>query len=215
MIAPAQGESAPFYVEESRVTKVRPLFLVFPLLLAGCSTLSSFSWSSLSPFNWFGHRLTVSDAGVGEINAATPMLESALEQALDGDYRLRGGMETRNGKLVSIYEALKDDSVRLEISGAPKGQVKQVAVMDKAIASEWGVKIGDEFSSLYSKAFGVCQPGQGLADARSVECVAPQGKHVSYLFSGDWNGPEGLMPPDDILKSWKVSKIVWHAQGRE
>ncbi|GAB7194830.1 hypothetical protein OS11_11010 [Dickeya oryzae] len=102
------------------MTKVRPLFLAFPLLLAGCSTLSGFSWSSLSPFNWFGHRLTVSDAGVGDINASTPMLDSALDKALDGDYRLRGGMETRNGKLVSIYEALKDDSVRLEISGAPK-----------------------------------------------------------------------------------------------
>ncbi|NPE60950.1 RpoE-regulated lipoprotein [Dickeya dadantii] len=201
------------------MTKVRPLFLAFPLLLAGCSTLSGFSWSgfswsSLSPFNWFGHRLAVSDAGVGDINARTPMLESVLNDALNGDYRLRGGMETRNGKLVSIYEALKDDSVRLEISGAPKGQVTQVAVMDKAIASEWGVKIGDEFSSLYSKAFGLCQPGQG-ADAHSVECVAPQGKHVSYLFSGNWSGPEGLMPSDDILKSWKVSKIVWHAQGRE
>ncbi|MGM3172859.1 RpoE-regulated lipoprotein [Dickeya lacustris] len=196
------------------MTKVRPLLLFFPFLLAGCSTLSSFSWSSLSPFNWFGHHLSVTDAGVGGVNASTPMLESALSNALNSDYRLRGGMESRNGKLVSVYQAMKDEQVVLEITGAPKGQVSQVVVTDRAIASEWGVKLGDEFSGLYSKAFGVCQPGQG-ADARAVECVAPQGKHVSYLFSGDWNGPEGLMPPDDILMHWKVSKIVWHAQGRE
>ncbi|KAB2509498.1 DUF1131 family protein, partial [Enterobacter hormaechei] len=28
-------------------------------------------------------------------------------------------------------------------------------------------------------------------------------------FSGTWNGPEGLMPSDDTLKKWKVSKIIW------
>ncbi|MFA2251935.1 DUF1131 family protein, partial [Escherichia coli] len=28
-------------------------------------------------------------------------------------------------------------------------------------------------------------------------------------FSGEWSGPEGLMPSDDTLKNWKVSKIIW------
>ncbi|MDI5533762.1 DUF1131 family protein, partial [Salmonella enterica subsp. enterica serovar Montevideo] len=27
--------------------------------------------------------------------------------------------------------------------------------------------------------------------------------------SGEWSGPEGLMPPDDILKNWDVRKIIW------
>ncbi|PYB26125.1 DUF1131 family protein, partial [Serratia marcescens] len=38
---------------------IRPLLLGLPLLLTGCSSMSNFSWSSLSPFNWFGSSLGV------------------------------------------------------------------------------------------------------------------------------------------------------------
>ncbi|MFP1722889.1 RpoE-regulated lipoprotein [Lonsdalea quercina] len=192
---------------------VRPLYLALPLLLTGCGTLSHFSLSSLSPMNWFGSSLTVSETGVGGITAGTSMSEAELDRALDGNYRLRGGMAMHNGKLMAFYEALKDDQVKVTINGEPKRHVSQVDVMDASAASVWGVKIGDEFSSLYSKAFEACQLGQGDS-ARDVECVAPQSKHVSYLFTGRWSGPDGLMPPDDILQRWKVSKIIWHAQPR-
>ncbi|PWC17643.1 RpoE-regulated lipoprotein [Brenneria corticis] len=194
--------------------RFRPLLLGLPLILTGCAATSGFSWSSLSPFNWFGSSLQVSDAGVGDINAGTPLSEPVLHKALNGNYRLRSGMGTANGQLVAFYQALDGDEVKLTISGQPKSSVRKVEVTDAAIDSAWGVKIGDAFSDSYSKAFGACQPGQG-DDSQSVECAAPQSKHVSYLFSGDWSGPEGLMPPDDILKTWRVSKIVWHAQARD
>ncbi|PWC11940.1 RpoE-regulated lipoprotein [Brenneria roseae subsp. americana] len=194
--------------------RLRPLLLGLPLLLTGCSTLANFSWSSLSPFNWFGSTLQVSDAGVGGINAGTPLSEAALQKALNGGYQLRSGMGTSDGQLVAFYQALDGKDVKLVISGKPRSSVQKVEVMDSAINSAWGVKLGDTFASSYSKAFGSCQLGQG-DDAQSVECVAPQSKHVSYLFSGEWSGPEGLMPSDDILQGWRVSKIVWHAQARD
>ncbi|MEH0834009.1 RpoE-regulated lipoprotein [Pectobacterium cacticida] len=190
-----------------------PLVLSLPLLLSGCGTLSHFSWSSLSPFNWFGSALEVTDAGVGGINAGTPLSEGALQRALEGNYILRSGMGMSNGQLVAFYQALDGDAVKMVISGPPKGSVRKVEVMDSTVSSAGGVKIGDAFSQTYSKAFESCQLGQG-DDARSVECSAPQSRHISYIYSGEWGGPEGLMPPDDILKTWTVSKIVWHAQAR-
>lgn len=51
---------------------IRPLLLGLPLLLTGCSTMSNFSWSSLSPFNWFGGSVEVSAKGVGDVGAGTP-----------------------------------------------------------------------------------------------------------------------------------------------
>ncbi|VFS78927.1 RpoE-regulated lipoprotein [Raoultella planticola] len=42
-----------------------------------------------------------------------------------------------------------------------------------------------------------------------VECQADGSQHISYAFTGHWNGPEELMPSDDTLKNWKVSKIIW------
>lgn len=183
-------------------------------LLTGCSTLSNFSWSSLSPFNWFGSKIEVSDTGVGGLNNGTPLAQEPINSALNGNYRLRSGMGTQDGQLTAFYQALKDNEVKLVVSGKPKTQVNRVEVMDEKIPSVWGVKVGDAFSAHYTKAFEVCQLGSG-EDAHNVECIETQGKHVSYIYSGTWNGPEGLMPADDILQSWHVSKILWHAQPRD
>jgi len=195
--------------------QVRPMLLALPLILTGCSSMShmsmpSVSWSSFNPLNWFGSSLTVSDKGVGEITASTPLTEEAIKDALDGDYTLRSGMSMSNGKMLSFYQAMSDKEVEMSISGAPKGSVERVDVVDAKVESEWGVKIGTPFSDLYTKAFDVCVKGEG-DDAQNIECKAPQSTHVSYVFSGIWHGPDSLMPADDSLKDWKVSKIIWRA----
>ncbi|EKN4801454.1 RpoE-regulated lipoprotein [Yersinia enterocolitica] len=197
-----------------RLSGMRWLLLGAPLLLAGCSATSSFSWSSLSPLNWFGgsSSMQVTDKGVGGITASTPLSENEIKEGLKGDYRLRSGMATNDGKLVSFYQAMKEDQIKLVISGQPKGTVERIDVMDKDIPSQWGVSIGTPFSQLYKKAFGVCRQGIG-DDHAQIECAAPDSQHVSYLFDGDWHGPEGLMPSDDTLQSWKVSKIIWRAKS--
>ncbi|WP_413529170.1 RpoE-regulated lipoprotein [Rahnella inusitata] len=195
--------------------QVRPMLLALPLILTGCSSMShmsmpSVSWSSFNPLNWFGSSLTVSDKGVGEITASTPLTEEAIKDALDGDYTLRSGMSMSNGKMLSFYQAMNDKDVKMSISGEPKGSVQRVDVVDPKVESEWGVKIGTPFSDLYTKAFDVCVKGEG-DDAQNIECKAPQSTHVSYVFSGIWHGPDSLMPADDSLKDWKVSKIIWRA----
>ncbi len=196
-----------------RLSGVRLLLLGAPLLLAGCSTMSGFSWSSLSPLNWFGSSsMQVTDQGVGGVTATTALTESDIKEGLKGDYRLRSGMATKDGKLISFYQAMKEDQIKLVISGQQKGTVERIDVMDKAIPSQWGVTVGTPFSELYKKAFGVCRKGSD-DDSAQIECAAPDSKHVSYLFDGDWHGPEGLMPSDDTLQSWKVSKIIWRAKG--
>ncbi|WP_174634575.1 RpoE-regulated lipoprotein [Yersinia thracica] len=197
-----------------RLSGVRLLLLGVPLLLAGCSATSGFSWSSLSPLNWFSGNssMQVTDNGVGGITASTPLSENEIKEGLKGDYRLRSGMATNDGKLVSFYQAMKENQVKLVFSGQPKGTVERIDVMDKDIPSQWGVSIGAPFSQLYKKAFGVCQKGTG-DDSGQIECVAPDSKHVSYLFAGDWHGPEDLMPSDDTLQSWKVNKIIWRAKS--
>lgn len=190
---------------------IRPLLLGLPLLLTGCSTMSNFSWSSLSPFNWFGGSVEVSAKGVGDVGAGTPMTEAAIGKGLNNNYRMRGGMATNQGQIVSYFQALDGDDVKLVITGEPKGHVQRVDVMDAKIATEWGSKLGTPFSELFSKAYGACKPAEG-EDVGKVECVAQQSRNVSYIFSGKWAGPQDLIPPDDTLQSWTVSKIVWHAK---
>jgi hypothetical protein len=194
---------------------IRPLLLALPLMLTGCSTMANMhmpqmSWSSLNPINWFGSSLEVTDEGVGKVTASTPLNETAVNDGLNGDYRLMSGMSMSNGKMRSFYQAMDGKTVKLTVSGEPKGNVDRIVVSDPDVKSQWGVKIGTPFSDLYTKAFDACQKGQG-DDAQNVECKAPNSQHVSYIFSGAWDGPNELMPSDDSLKNWKVSKIVWHA----
>lgn len=186
---------------------LRLTLCAMPLVLTGCSTLSSVNWSAANPWNWFGSSTEVTEQGVGALSAATPLNEQAIAEALDGDYRLRSGMKTANGNVVRFYEALNGDKVAMVINGE-QGTVSRIDVLDSDIPSAAGVKIGTPFSDLYSKAFGNCQPAAG-DDHGAVECNAEGSQHIRYLFSGEWKGPEGLMPSDDTLKTWKVSKIIW------
>ena len=95
----------------------------------------------------------------------------------------------------------------LTINGE-SGTISRIDVRDSNIKAASGVKIGTPFSDIYSKAFGNCQKGSNDNGA-VVECKAEGSQHISYAFTGNWSGPEELMPSDDTLKNWKVSKIIW------
>ena len=177
------------------------------LVLSGCSTLSSINWSAANPWNWFGSSTEVSEQGVGNITASTALDEKAINDALGGDYHLRSGMKTEKGNIIRYFEALKEDKVALIVNGE-NGTVSQVDVLDSSIETAKGTQIGTPFSELYDKAFGQCATATG-DDSKGVECKAPESQHISFVFTGEWNGPEGLMPSDDALKSWKLHKIIW------
>lgn len=184
------------------------LFLcALPLALTGCSTMSSVNWSAAYPWNWFGSSTEVTEQGVGNLTASTPLNEQAIGDALGSSYRLRSGMKTANGNIVRYFEALKDGKVALTINGE-SGTISRIDVRDSNIKAASGVKIGTPFSDMYSKAFGNCQKGSNDNGA-VVECKAEGSQHISYAFTGNWSGPEELMPSDDTLKNWKVSKIIW------
>lgn len=186
---------------------LRLLLCALPLALTGCSTMSSVNWSAAYPWNWFGSSMEVSEQGVGNLTASTALSEQAIGDALGSSYRLRSGMKTANGNIVRYFEALKDDKVALTINGE-SGTISRIGVRDSNIKAASGVKIGTPFSDIYSKAFGNCQKGSNDNGA-VVECKAEGSQHISYAFTGNWSGPEELMPSDDTLKNWKVSKIIW------
>lgn len=186
---------------------LRLLLCALPVVLTGCSTLSAVNWSAAYPWNWFGSSTEVTEQGVGNLTAATALEQSAIESAIGSDYRLRSGMKTQNGNIVHYFEALKDDQLVLVING-DKGNVGRIDVLDSTIETDKGVKVGTPFSELYQKAYGNCT-SVAAEEGVAVECKADGSQHISYVFSGTWNGPEGLMPSDDTLKNWKISKIIW------
>ncbi len=166
----------------------------------------SYSWSSALPWNWFGSSLQVTEQGVGNVTHLTPFTTEAIGKAIGSDYRLRQGMGTRDGQIVSYIEAMKDKQVAMTFYG--DSSVQQINIKDPKIVSLQGVKLGSPFAQTYQKAFGACQAGQ---DSQHVRCRAPNSQHIDYIYQGEFNGPSGLMPADETLKQWTVSQIDWHA----
>lgn len=185
------------------------LIVGIALLLSGCSTLSNVNWSAAAPWNWFGGTPEITDEGVGDLTASTPLEQSAVQDALGSDYRVRGGMKTENGDVVRYIEALRDDKLAMVVDGNA-GTVSRIDVRDEAITTSKGISIGTPFPTLFDKAYGNCQSTRIDSESLgAVSCKAPDNPHISYVFIGDWKGPDGLMPPNDVLKHWNVQRIIW------
>ncbi|MDD9339249.1 MULTISPECIES: RpoE-regulated lipoprotein [Providencia] len=174
------------------------------ILLSGCAGMSVFS-----PSTWFSSPLVVSAAGVGEITSMTPMQMDVVNQQLDSRYKIRSGMQMENGDVVTIFQGIDDEQVKIEVIGPENGYAAKIIVSDPNIVTQWGSGIGTSFADLYDKAFGACKLGERINDLPTVECVASQSPNVTYRFNGKWHGPENIMPSDDQLKEWQVSQIIW------
>lgn len=183
---------------------IRLLVLAAPLLLSGCSLMGSYS-----PLNWFSSTSEVTDSGVGGITATTPMNEVAIKNALNHDYRIRSGMEMHDSQMSTFYQVMEGEKPILVVKGANRGSVQHIEVLN-TLKTAWGVSIGTPFNALYKKAYGACQKGSG-DNTDGVVCRAKQSRHVSYVFSGSWSGPKNLIPSDDTLQNWHVSKIIWQS----
>lgn len=186
-----------------------PLFKVSLLcgaiLLSGCAGVKVFS-----PSTWLSGPLMVSNSGLGHVTSLTPMQVDTVESQLNNRYSIRTGMQMENGEVVTVFQGLNDDEVKLEIIGPENGYVSRIIVSDPDVVTEWGPKIGTEFSEIYQNAFGACGLGERVNDVATIECKSPQSVKVVYRFTGKWQGPEGLMPSDDDLKTWQISQIIWH-----
>lgn len=174
-------------------------------LLAGCTL---FSGIFSTPVSHKAPDADISDTGVDGLTASTAMTVNVIDSTLQHHYQLLDGMQMQNGKLVKFIEARKNGKPALQISGTDRG-ITRVIVLDPALKTDTGVKIGTTFSSIYPSAYNVCHKNDD-SFAKDIICQAPGSQRLTYYFTGEWQGPDILLPANDILKTWMVSKIVWH-----
>ncbi|MGL4269821.1 MAG: DUF1131 family protein [Plesiomonas sp.] len=182
----------------------RPVWMIiFPLLLSGCS--------SLGVSNWFGSSDTVNGDSVLGLDADTPVTADAISRQLGDGYQIRTGMQL-NGKDVLPYAEVRQNDARvMTVNGKADGQVASVDIDSPQIKTQWGTHVGSRFGDIYPQALGAnCKIGQ-VEVTSAVICQAPQDQRIRYVFSGDWNGPQTLLPPDETLRNWQIKQILWQA----
>lgn len=181
---------------------VRIIALSLLLTLTGCTT------------NWFGsgdNDAPASNNQIGNIGAETPFSQEGLAQALGDDYHLRSGMGMKDGQLFSFFQALKEVNGQQELAQTIYGKydtgIVRVEVFETGV-STGEASVGTPFSAVYEQAFGACYLDEETSEQELV-CKSEQNPYVSYVFSGEWSGPKTLIPDNEVLKEWTVSKIIW------
>lgn len=155
--------------------------------------------------------------GWGDAGAATAFEKSALEAALPGftvtrEIRMSEGME------LPVYSIEDEKGVPLALameSGAAPGKIGRMVFEDPRISLEGRVSIGTRYGALAAAEPGLedCLPGVDEASGM-VFCADGAAENIRLQFTGDWEGPDGVLPPPGILETWKLSAFVWLAPPR-
>jgi uncharacterized protein YecT (DUF1311 family) len=157
------------------------------------------------------HEITVSDNGVGPITADTPFDPDVLQQALPA-YSVRKSIASSEGEEFIRYNISDEAGLLFTINPDQAGGIFSVVIESETIPDASGTRIGARFADVYPAALHAdCYPGMEEFSG-TMSCIAPGAEQVLYVFTGHWDGPDGQRPPNDVLGTWTVDKIVWRSQ---
>ena len=115
-------------------------------------------------------------------------------------------------KSIQLYSANIGDETLLTINpDLNKQHIHSVVVESNKISTNLGYKIGMKYLHIKTDIIASrCIPGIEEMSG-DIICLAKSAKTISYIFSGDWSGPDGELPPQHTLNSWRLSKLLWSA----
>ena len=153
-------------------------------------------------------KLTVSASSVGPLTAETPFSREAVAAVLPG-YDVEADSRSTEGMSVPALRVSRERRTVMTIFGSGD-KVERIHVVDEAIATRRET-IGRTFSdNLGDREMPGCAPGIEEASGK-VLCQAFDAPNVRLIYTGDWAGPDGELPPPDILAVWTLDSILWVA----
>jgi len=191
----------------------RILFLFSSIvLLTACGDGADKSTSDKAAYN--KAEITLSEAGVGPINAQTPFNIHKITEAFQSfkKYHVEQLQTQEEGIDYPVIRVSKDTDTMLLINPAlDQNKIFSIVIKDKRIGNSLGHELGAEYGAIYS--YGKLEQCSAGAESLSgkVLCYAPNSGNVLYMF-GDKNPndfPDGSLPPIDALDKWNLEAIIW------
>ncbi len=157
-----------------------------------------------------GSHIALSSSGdsLGPVDAATPFDIAALA-ALFPAAKIIATTESTEGENYPVLRIETAGEAAFEVRSADGTTIHSVEILDGEAVASLGISHGATFSSVFAGTPGpACIAGMEEMSGTAA-CPAPSSPGVTLVFSGDWDGPDGTVPPPGILASWEVERIIW------
>lgn len=144
------------------------------------------------------------------IKKDTPIDRELINDVLKHQYTIFSGvyLNEESGDVNVAFDAVKEDKVAFSFYLNLQGTLNYLEATDKDLTVLPDIKITTPFNKIYSDALsGECKVTDRINN--DVICPAPGNANIYLVFSGEWSGPSSLIPSNDKLKDWVVTKIIW------
>lgn len=150
----------------------------------------------------------LSDEGLAAIAADTPFDREAIAAAVPGCTVVRSAGSSE-GEPVDVL-VIRDGGAPVALVFPDwAGGIFSVLVQGRAIRNRLGPALGQRFAQVFAGgAAPSCVPGVEESSGR-VLCPALPGARLVYVFEGRWSGPDGTLPPPQVLADWPLVAMLW------
>ena len=154
-------------------------------------------------------QLSISDKSVGPISTGTKFDQKEVQSLLPGLMVKQKMHMTEAEEYPTLVISDATSTLATINPTEDRSAIFSIQVTDSKVINSLGPKIGTKYGEVYGASIHEsCEPGMEEMSG-SVACRDPKSKHVSYVFRGTYNGPDGEVPPIAVLKSFSISEIVW------
>lgn len=154
--------------------------------------------------------LVLTPNGLGNVGGSTPYSLEAVGAALPG-YEVASEEYSVEGDTYPMIVIRDTGETIAEVLPryGDEGMVGGIVVKSADITFEDRISLGTRYADM-SVAPADCVAGM---EGRSGLVLCSDGKmpHIGVVFGGDWAGPDGELPPDDVLEDYTVQEITWSA----
>ncbi|MFH1259165.1 MAG: DUF1131 family protein [Elusimicrobiota bacterium] len=160
-------------------------------------------------------KIVISDKGVGPINEKTLFEYAEIQRLFPGLVVKKvedgGGFEDMGFPIINVLDKGQTLITINPVNGNNDDKrIYSVVVKSNLVENSLGAKIGSTYAQIYKSGISSnCKPGMEQ-DSGTIIDQDPNSKHVRYVFEGEWNGEDGSIPPFEVLKTWKITEIIWN-----
>jgi len=155
------------------------------------------------------NQLTISEEGLGKLRPDTPFRKDQIQRLFPNCNIVKDTSSTE-GELFPIFRIRKDDQEIFVINPTfDRQRIFSIEIKSTVVKNELGVNLGSTYHQVYGNQLNTnCSSGVEEQSGKVI-CFALGSERIMYVFEGEWHGPDGELPPPDILRLWEISKIIW------